>query len=543
MAYISLYRKYRPLTFDDVVGQKIVVKILKNSIINDKINHAYIFSGPRGTGKTTIAKIFAKAVKCLNKCGDVCNNCDVCKMNFDESIDLVEIDAASNNGIDEIREIKNNIKLLPSILKYKVYIIDEVHMLSNSAFNALLKTLEEPPSHAIFILATTELNKIPVTVLSRCQKFDFKKIDDDDIINRLKYICEKENIFISDDILKYITELSDGCMRDAINLLDQVNSINKEEITRTDVLNLIGGIDNDVILKLLDYIVSCDIPNVIKLINNLNKTNKNFVNVVQSLLNVVKDIIIFNSTSDYFDKEYEDKLYKYSKLDVSKLIEISQDLFNLINNLKKSNNQMVLSEIIFIKITLYFKKNEESINIHSDRDNTENKNVNKEYIEIKEDNSEISQDEKNILINNTLCGADKKLKKEFIDNFDKINDYLTQKEYNSVANLLKKSVPEVVSDKYLLFTFNKNFEVVLFDKNIDLIIKFIKHLYGKKYNVVAITQEEWEKVKNKYIKDIKSGIKYEYIDINNKKDKIKKKNTELENSIENIFGEEYKIEE
>ena len=175
MAYISLYRKYRPKTFSDVVGQDIIIKILKNSIKNNKISHAYIFSGPRGTGKTSVAKIYAKAVNCLNKCGDVCNECDVCKLNTDDIIDIVEIDAASNNGVEEIREIRNSIKLLPSIMNYKVYIIDEVHMLSTSAFNALLKTLEEPPSHAIFILATTEINKIPATVLSRCQKY-IKKI-------------------------------------------------------------------------------------------------------------------------------------------------------------------------------------------------------------------------------------------------------------------------------------------------------------------------------------------------------------------------------
>ena len=193
MSYISLYRKYRPRKFSEVVGQEIIVKILKNSIINNKIGHAYIFSGPRGTGKTSIAKIFARAVNCLNPAdGDVCDNCDICKLSQDEELDIIEIDAASNNGVDEIREIKNTIKLMPSLLKYKVYIVDEVHMLSTSAFNALLKTLEEPPAHAIFILATTEINKIPATVLSRCQKFDFKKIKKEDIVNRLNYISNRK---------------------------------------------------------------------------------------------------------------------------------------------------------------------------------------------------------------------------------------------------------------------------------------------------------------------------------------------------------------
>ena len=186
MPYISLYRKYRPKTFSDVVGQEVVIKILKNSILTGKIGHAYIFSGPRGTGKTSIAKIFSKAVNCLeNDSGDLCGKCSVCLSNFDDEIDIVEIDAASNNGVDEIREIRTNVKLVPNHLKYKVYIIDEVHMLSTSAFNALLKTLEEPPSNVIFILATTEFNKIPATVISRCQKFDFKKLTINKIENRL----------------------------------------------------------------------------------------------------------------------------------------------------------------------------------------------------------------------------------------------------------------------------------------------------------------------------------------------------------------------
>ena len=182
MSYVSLYRKYRPKKFSEVVGQEVVVDILKNSIINNKIGHAYIFSGPRGTGKTSVAKIFSKAVNCLSpEDGDLCDKCEVCKLNFDDEIDIIEIDAASNNGVDEIREIRNNVKLLPVHLKYKVYIIDEVHMLSTSAFNALLKTLEEPPENIIFILATTEFNKIPSTVVSRCQKFDFKKLTEKQI--------------------------------------------------------------------------------------------------------------------------------------------------------------------------------------------------------------------------------------------------------------------------------------------------------------------------------------------------------------------------
>ena len=265
MAYISLYRKYRPQSFNEVVGQEVVKKVIKNSILNDKISHAYIFSGPRGTGKTSIAKIFSKAVNCLNPIeGDICGECDVCNHSFEDEIDIVEIDAASNNGVDEIREIRNNVKLLPSNLKYKVYIIDEVHMLSTSAFNALLKTLEEPPKHVIFILATTEFNKIPATVVSRCQKFDFKKITNKDIEKRLKYILDKEDKTLNNDVIEIIAEISDGGLRDSINLLDQVISMNKEEVTVSDVYNLIGEINEDEIFDLLEKVVQGNIKEIIK---------------------------------------------------------------------------------------------------------------------------------------------------------------------------------------------------------------------------------------------------------------------------------------
>lgn len=548
MAYISLYRKYRPRKFSEVVGQDIIIKILKNSIINNKINHAYIFSGPRGTGKTSIAKIFAKAVNCLNNFGDICDECEVCKTDVDDEIDIVEIDAASNNGIDEIREIRNTIKLLPSILKYKVYIIDEVHMLSTSAFNALLKTLEEPPSHAIFILATTEINKIPATVLSRCQKFDFKKIDNKHIVNRLKYICECENIKIDNDIINFIAELSDGGLRDAINLLDQINSLDKEKITRTDVLNLIGSIDQNEVFDLFNSVLSGSVSDVIEKVDAFYHNNKNFVQVVSELEVIIKDILIFNNTKNYFDEKYEEKLYTYSKIDVNLLIKVSEELFELYNNLKRSNNQMIIAEIIFIKITLLFSDNNSKINsdttIDSEKTNKDIKKVSddeKKEINIKNED-DIDSDNKKIIINNALCTANKTIKNEFIKKYEVINEYLTNKEYNSVANLLIKATPEVVSDEYILFIFENQFEIVLFDRNIELIIKFLKHIYKKTYNVAAIDKEEWLKIKDEYIKNIKSGYKYELIDLKKKK-RTKKKTTELENSVEDIFGEEYIVEE
>ena len=544
MAYISLYRKYRPKKFADVIGQDVIIKILKNSISNNKIGHAYIFSGPRGTGKTSTAKIFAKAVNCKNPIdGDVCENCEICKINSENEIDIVEIDAASNNGIDEIREIKNSIKLLPAELKYKVYIVDEVHMLSNSAFNALLKTLEEPPAHAIFILATTEINKIPLTVLSRCQKFDFKKITKENIIDRLTYIIKEENIKnISDDILNLIAELSDGGLRDAINLLDQVNSLNKDTITQTDVLNLVGAINNDNIISFLNKIVDCNISEVIKTINDFYNKSINFINVVNSLENLIKDIIIFNNSSNYFDKEYEKTLFNFSKVDINKLLQASEYLFSLNNELKR-NNQRVISEIYLLKVTLLFKKEDEIINNNKEVKEELKKDENIDQLEV---NKEIIIEEKNdksIIINNVFYGANKEEKEKFLNNFSNINEFLTDKKYNSIANLLIKSTPEVVSDKIVLFSFKNDFEVVLFDKNEDLVKKLLKNVYNKNYEVVAISTEDWKAEKNNYIKNIKSGVKYTYIEGEKKKRVIKKKTNELENTAELIFGDGIIVED
>ena len=537
MSYISLYRKYRPRKFSEVVGQEVVVKILKNCIVNNKIGHAYIFSGPRGTGKTSIAKIFSKAINCLsNDNGDLCGKCDICQMNFDEEIDIIEIDAASNNGVDEIREIRNNVKLMPAHLKYKVYIIDEVHMLSTSAFNALLKTLEEPPKNVIFILATTEFNKIPATVVSRCQKFDFKKLTNKQISERLKYILKEENKNLDNDVIDLIAYLSDGGLRDAINMLDQILSIEKDDITIDDVYYLIGDVNENIIFDLLNSIISSDIKNTLNLIDDLYNEGKNFVTICDRLQMLIRNIIIYNNTKDYFQKSYEKKLEQFTKIDIELLIKLSEELFKLINDIRKTSNQKIVMEIYMIKMSLLFNNDIEN-KVHIKEKIEDKKEVSqkeeKKSIEKKEDNDEL----KKIKINNALYGANKDLKKEFNNNFSKINEYVSSKEYNSISNLLLKSVPEVVSDKNIIFTFNDNFEVLLFNKNEEEIQKFLKLIYKKKYSIVAITKEEWKIVREEYINKTKSGIKYEYIE-ENKKTTKGKKTTELENTVENLFGED-----
>lgn len=548
MEYISLYRKYRPRTFSDVVGQEVVVKILKNSILNNKISHAYIFSGPRGTGKTSIAKIFSKAVNCLNTTdGDLCNNCENCLQNIDEEIDIIEIDAASNNGVDEIREIRNNVKLMPVHLKYKVYIIDEVHMLSTSAFNALLKTLEEPPKHVIFILATTEFNKIPSTVISRCQKFDFKKITIKQIEGRLKYILEKENKTLNDDVISLIAKLSDGGLRDAINTLDQVISLDKENITTDDVYNLIGDVSEQKIINLLENIVSGNIKETLKNINEYYEEGKNFINICERLQLLVRNIIIFNNTDNYFDKEYEKKLLDFSHIELDYCEEMSNELFNLINELKRTNNQKIITEISFLKMCLMKNKKENTIksstiNATSNIDSNNRQNqvepiISQEEQNIEESSKKETDENKKIKINNVFCGPSKELKNNFVKNYEKLKEYLSIKEYNALVNLLLKATPQIVTETNVLFTFKNNFDIVLFNNKIEEIQDLLRKIFGKKYSIVAVNNEEYSNILKEYKKNIDSGKTYKYIE-EPEIEKKNNKNTKIENTAETLFGKD-----
>ena len=536
MEYISLYRKYRPKTFSDVVGQEVVVKILKNSILNNKISHAYIFSGPRGTGKTSIAKIFSKAVNCLNTTdGDLCNNCENCLQNIDEEIDIIEIDAASNNGVDEIREIRNNVKLMPVHLKYKVYIIDEVHMLSTSAFNALLKTLEEPPKHVIFILATTEFNKIPATVISRCQKFDFKKITNKQIEDRLKYILEQEKKSLNGEVISLIAKLSDGGLRDAINMLDQVISLEKENVTVDDVYNLIGDISEKNIIILLENIVSGNIKETLKNINEYYEEGKNFINICERLQLLIRNTIIFNNTDNYFDKEYEKKLLDFSHIELEYCEKMSDELFNLINELKRTNNQKIITEISFLKMCLMQNKKEEK---NIDKIETKNNSKDNEIpIIIEEKQNEEKEKNKSIKINNVFCGPSKELKNNFVKNYEKLKEFLSIKEYNSLVNLLLKATPQIVTETNVLFTFKNNFDIVLFDNKIEEIQDLLRKIFGKKYSVVAVNNEEYSNILKEYKKNIDSGKIYKYIEEPHIETKDNK-NTKIENTAETLFGKD-----
>ncbi|MBQ9624667.1 MAG: DNA polymerase III subunit gamma/tau, partial [Clostridia bacterium] len=301
MNYKALYRAYRPKTFDEVIGQKHIVSVLKNQVITGQISHAYLFTGSRGTGKTSIAKIFARAISCPNtKDGEACLECQLCRDTFnDTSIDVIELDAASNNGIDDIRELRENVKYAPVTGKYKVYIIDEVHALSGgSAYNALLKTLEEPPANVVFILATTDPQKLPDTIISRCQRYDFERIDKEDIADRLEYICKQEKVEADRNALLSIAEYVNGGLRDAISLLDQCIAFGEGNITKESVLDLLGRSDEVTLFKLCDCFIGLDGAEAIAILNEEMQSGHNPTVLAGDIVEHLHRLLIFKTAKN-----------------------------------------------------------------------------------------------------------------------------------------------------------------------------------------------------------------------------------------------------
>ena len=527
MSYLALYRKYRPVDFNSVYGQEEVVTVLKNAIISGKISHAYLFCGPRGTGKTTIAKIIARLVNCDNLVdGNPCGKCYNC-LNYLNSNDIVEIDAASNNGVDEIRELRDKINLVPSNAKYKVYIIDEVHMLTTQAFNALLKTLEEPPSHVIFILATTEPHKIPLTIASRCQKFRFSKIDDAKIVARLSEICKLEDISIDNDSLFEIARLSDGGMRDAINFLDQLVAYSSDDIKIDDVYKVNGSVSYAELFNLLTYIINNDKVKIIEFIDDLNASGKDINKFLEELLIFLKDVILYknaNVLSNIATKNEYVKLIAdmYENTDLYKLIE---SLNVVQNNIKISSHSSIIFMTSILKYSdLNFSDNAElNSNSTSDYSNMDLKsnvqdddsNLVKEVTknEIK-NNDNLSLRDEEIRINNALAIASKNDLSYFKSKWSGIDDFLDDSDFSVVSGLLKDCNIVVGSKKYIILESNTLSIVDRINSNLEIVEKLFEKLFNYKVYVVAVDSNKWINIKNKYISDLKNGIKYYVKDIN-----------------------------
>ena len=354
MEYTALYRRFRPTTFSEVVGQEHIVKTLKNEIINDRIGHAYLFNGGRGTGKTSCAKILARAVNCLNpKDGEPCNECEICKAAIEGSLtDVVEMDAASNNSVDDIRAIRDEVNFLPTLAKYRVYIIDEVHMLSAGAFNALLKTLEEPPAHVKFILATTEPQKLPTTILSRCQRFDFKKISAANIEKRLDFVCRESKINITNEAKKLIAILAEGAMRDALSILERCMQ-EEEEITEDLVKDLVGIPKTESINKLTKNIIAKDAMKAMKCIDEVVNEGKDLSNYLWEIIKYVKDILVYKTGTKleiYSEAELAQIKELSDMVTKERMINIIYDLSTLQNDMKWSSQKLIMFQVGIIKL-------------------------------------------------------------------------------------------------------------------------------------------------------------------------------------------------
>lgn len=538
--YHALYRKYRPHIFDDVIGQESIIKTLKNSIINKKYGHAYMFFGPRGTGKTTISKIFARSVNCLNPIdGNSCGKCKNCLNSYEkECVDIIEMDAASNNGVDEIRELRNKISLVPAELNYKVYIIDEVHMLSIGAFNALLKTLEEPPEHAIFILATTDPQKVPDTIISRCQCFSFSRISENKIVERLKYVCEKENIDISDDVLLDIAISSDGGLRDALGMLDKLSVYTTNKITYDDYISVSGLVTKSEIKKLAINILNGDMTYVLQTINNLYDGGKNLVQVFSRIIYYIKDEVVnyyLNGGNLEFDLDsaitlinsINEKMFDIKKSDNPKIYieifilnfmgnnqkNISREIKPIDKNISHSNSESKIETSTNTledntKIVLNERDSGSFIDLNDVEDIDDN-HINNEFKpnELQLSNSNIKK-VMNIRVNNTFAKADKNVLKQEIGKLNKLNDFTFDQEIGYLVCEILNSKFRVASDNIIVISYEYDSIVEQNLLNLEKMEKVYNKITNSNKSFAIISDSDWEKYKVDYIKSIKSGTKY-----------------------------------
>lgn len=543
MSYVALYRVYRPKTFDEVAGQNPIVQTLKNAVKTNKIGHAYIFSGPRGTGKTSLAKIFANAVNCINPSdGNPCGSCDACESIKINTSDVIEIDGASNNGVDEIRELRDKVKYMPSVGKYKVYIIDEVHMLTTGAFNALLKTLEEPPAHVIFILATTEVHKIPLTILSRCQRFDFKNIDLPSIIKRLKEVILSEDIKIDEDAIESIAYNARGGLRDALSLLDQTLSYANGKIKVEDVNEVSGTVSRKDLVNILEKAALKKTADVIKLLNEFLEKGKEEERIINDLILTLRDTLLEkfskNKTNDLkpvVDNLTVDKIYFY--------IEV---LTKAQNNMRYTHQKRVYLELALIQMieheTIYkLDLNSSIINLRKDFEELKKKGIKTTAVKAKKGNALVDIKD----IEETLHEAehDKKERLEKLMNigFSNANDDLKM-----VALLLGSANLVAASNNQIILT-HDDLSVatqLMQPSNKQLVLELFNTNGNEINNFNVILESDWQDVRRRYVDLLKTGQKRPKIGEYDFKIYEVIKNDKLEEEPESVrlakefFGEE-----
>lgn len=544
MAYKALYRTYRPQSFSEVAGQEHITKTLQNALKNNKFTHAYLFSGPRGTGKTSVAKIIAKAVNCVHApTSEPCNECDICKGITDSSIsDIIEIDAASNNGVDEIREIRDKVKYTPSAGKFKVYIIDEVHMLSTGAFNALLKTLEEPPRHVIFILATTEPHKIPSTIISRCQRFDFRSISQRDIVDRMKVIVKEENIKISNQAMQVIAQNAHGGLRDALSILDQAISYADDEITVDDVHAITGSVNKEILLELTKAIHLGNTADAIKFVDELLTLGKEPHRLLENLILYYRDILliknveyledeyllfdtddelkdftrkmtnseVYSNISTFSEAQYEMKWNNYPRVFIELAIvkasnrkkdnvnngSIQEEILERIERLENSNNKVIK--------TKKEQENSQEVNMQLKVDNNHKTNTNSKVTsklnETKKVTSYSKITSKDIL--DVLLNAQKEVRKTLQDSWkDNLRTSIFDIDVMQYRDALLRGTPVACSSNKIIIVFEDALEAArMLNSNISEKVKTVLQIaFNHKWDYISLPKDIWEEKSKEYI--------------------------------------------